>query len=248
MTGVKLNKRLLATLAVILCIVSLAISTVKGQTIVPGVAPGDDFDYHTTSYWTSSDSYASIPSGLIDINQTLHAEVRISTVNATNIDTFSAYYAANGTAFSGRGNINLLTGTSYGDFVAIIGANLNAGDKIHPDGTDGVTIKETVDRSYESGTRSTNHISNSVRNDTAGYTATRDLYFDKATGMLVEQVERTDVDNPRSTTIVTWKIVSASVWSIPEFPVIIALPAFLIATSLAVIAYKKKHINSPIKL
>jgi hypothetical protein len=246
-TGVKLNNKLL-TACLILCIATLTITgTAKGQTIVPGLIAGNYFDYHVTSYWTSSDSYASIPENLREINQTSHFEVRISFVNETNIDTFSAYYYANGSALSGRGNVNLLTGTSYGDFVAIIGANLNAGDKIHPDGTDGITIKETVTRNYESGSRPTNHVSITDTNETAGYTASRDLYFDQATGILVEQVDRTDTNNPSSTTIVTSKINSGSIWVIPEFPAMIAIPIFMIAAAFSAIAYKKKFIKVPVK-
>lgn len=248
MTGVKLNNRLLTAGLIVIIATLTIIGTAKGQTIVPGLIAGDNFDYHITSYWTTSDSYASIPSGLSDINQTLHVEVRISTVNASNIDTFSAYYYSNGSAFSGRGNVNLLNGTSYGDFVAIIGANLNAGDKIHPDGTDALTIKETVNRNYESGSRPTNHISVSVRNDTDGYTATRDQYFDQATGILVEETSRTDTDNPSSTTIITWKINSGSIWAIPEFPALIAIPLLMIAAAFSAIAYKKKLFKVPGKL
>ena len=135
-----MNNRLLAA-GLIFCIAALTfVGTAKGQTITPGISAGANFDYHITSYWTSSDAYTSIPADLVDINQTLHVELRISNVNATNIETWTGYYYQNGTAFPLRGNVNLQTGLSYGDFVAIIGANLNAGDKIHPSGDDGITI------------------------------------------------------------------------------------------------------------
>jgi len=250
--GVKLNNRLLAA-GLIFCIAALAlVGTVKGQTIVPGLNAGDNFDYHVTSYWSSSDAYASIPGNLVDINQTLHVELRIGYVNSTNIETTSIYYYNNGTALLLRGNVNLFDGISYGDFVAIIGANLNAGDTIHPSGDDGIKIQETVTRNYESGSRPTNHISTSIRNDTGGYTATRDQYFDQATGLLVEEVTRNDVDSPASTTIITWKIKSSSVegWVIPEFPALIAVPIFMIAVAFTAVAFRKKlfKVQVPSKL
>ena len=252
MKGVKLNNRLLAA-GLIFCIAALTfIGTAKGQTITPGLIAGGNFDYHVTSSWTSSDAYAYIPTDLLDINQTSHVEVRIGGVNTTNVETTSIYYYQNGTAFLLRGNVNLQTGLSYGDFVAIIGANLNSGDKIHPSGDDAITIKETVSRTYESGSRQTNHISTSVRNDTTGYTATRDQYFDQATGMLVEEVTRTVVDSPASTTTVTWKINSSNIegWVIPEFPALIAVPIFMIAVAVSAVALRKKlfKVQVPSKL
>jgi hypothetical protein len=250
--GVKLNNRLLAA-GLIFCIAALTfVGAAKGQTITPGVFGGANFDYHVSSYWSSTDSYANIPVDLLDINKTSHVEVRIGSVNTTNVETTSLYYYQNGTAYLLRGNVNLNTGLSYGDFVAIIGANLNAGEKIHPGGDDGITIKEAVTRTYESGNRATNHISTSVRNDTAGFTATRDQYFDKETGILVEEVTRTDMDSPASTTIVTWKIDSTNLegWVIPEFPVLIAVPIFMIAVAFTVVAFRKKlfKVQVPSKL
>jgi hypothetical protein len=247
-TGVNLKNRLLAV-GLILCIASLTlIGTVKAQTA--GVSPGYVFDYHINSYWSSSDSYASIPTDLMDINHTSHFEVRISTVNETNIEIFYAIYYNNGTQpFGTHGNINYMTGTSYGDFVTIIPANLNVGDKIHPTGADGITIKDTVTRSYESGSRVTNHVQQSATNSTTGITSTRDLYFDKVTGVLVEEVDRSDTTSPVTTSQVTWKLDSVSNvsdWTVPEFPVISLVPVFLLVAAFATIAYKKKFANTPI--
>ncbi len=249
MNGVKLNNRLLAA-GLIFCIAALTfVGAAKGQTIVPGLSAGNNFDYHVYSYWSSSDSYASIPADLLELNQTLHVEVRIHNVNATNVETFVPYYFANGTAIPQIGSVNLFTGEGYG-FVAIIGANLNVGDRIHPNGNDTLTVLETVNRNYESGSRPTNHVV--ISETTSEYTATRNLYFDQATGILVEQVDRQDTNNPASTTIVTWKINSSSVegWVIPEFPALLAVPIFMIAVAFTAVAFKKKlfKVQVPSKL
>lgn len=242
-----MKKRLLAVILVISMVSLLAIGTVQAQTISAGVKPGDQFDYHVSANWSSSDEYQSIPAALQDYNRTSHVELRITTVNTTHVVTFVAYYYNNGTdPFATRGNVNFLTGLSYGDnvAVAIIGANLNAGDLIHPDGDDGIKIKDTVTRNYESGSRATNHIQITNTNTTAGYTATRDQYFDKATGVLVEEVT-TVTDTPTSSTTTTrWVITSVTgieAWTIPEFPALIAIPLFMAATAIAVIAFKKKQ-------
>jgi hypothetical protein len=247
-SGVKLNNRLL-TLGLILCIASLTlVGTVQAQTITAGVSPGMVFDYHVLSYWSSSDSYASIPQDLNAVNQTAHVEVRISDVNSTHVATANPYYFNNGTNYMDRGIVNLNTGEGYG-FVAIIGANLNVGDLIHPQGTDGLTILDQPNRSYESGSRATNHVRIVDNNATAGYTATRDLYFDKATGILVEQVDRTETtSDPIEVSQITWKIDSTfnvEGWVIPEFPMLAVVPLFLLAATFAAIAYKKKSVNFP---
>jgi hypothetical protein len=250
-SGVNLKNRLLAV-GLILCIASLAlIGNVKAQTITAGVSAGNVYDYHVSSYWTSSDSYASIPSDLSDVNKTQHVEVRISSLDGTTINTFTATYFLNGTAVPTRGNVSLTTGEGYYGFMGIIGANLNVGDTIHPSGSDGLTILDSATRNYESGSRQTNHVQIVNVNETAGYTATRDLYFDKATGMLVEQIDQTVTTSPVSTSRVTWKLdstLNVEGWVVPEFPVTMMLPVFLLAGAFVAIAYKKKFngASSPI--
>lgn len=243
MSGVKLNNRLL-TVGLILCIASLAIvGTVQGQTITAGVSPGMVFDYHVNSYWSSTDSYASIPQDLVSANQTAHVEVRISDVNSTHVSTTNPYYFVNGSAVLDRGIVNLYTGEGYG-FVAVIGANLNVGDLIHPQGSDGLKVLDTSNRNYESGSRPTNHVRIVDNNTTAGYIATRDLYFDKTTGILVEQVDRTETTtSPIEISQITWKIDSTfnvEGWVIPEFPMLAMIPLFMLTATLAAVAIKKK--------
>lgn len=244
-----MNKRLIS-IALIVCLASLImLGTVKAQTVTPGVTPGQSFTYKVSSHWSSSDTYASIPQNLIDFNQTDSIEVRISNANETSIEIFTATYFKNGSSpIASRGTTNVQTGESIGGFAAIIGANLTQGQRIHPAGTDSITINSTATRAFESGSRQTNEIQISMRNETAGATSSVDRFFDQVTGMLVQSTESTSSDNPSSSSSVTWQLVSSTAWSIPEFPVILALPAFLIATSLAVIAYKKKQTNIPIKL
>lgn len=240
-----MKNRLLA-LSLILCVASLAfVGNVQAQTITPGVSPGMVFDYHVSSYWTSNDPYSSIPQELIDVNKTVHVEVRIRTVNETIIETFAPYYFSNGSAVPDVGYINLFTGDGYG-FVAIVGANLNVGDKIHPDGSDGLTVLDVTTRSYESGPRETIHVRLTDNNES--YTAYRDWYFDKATGVLVEQVDRTDTNDPASTYQITWKLdstLNVESWAVPEFPVLTAVPILLIAAAFATILYKKKMVKAP---
>jgi hypothetical protein len=213
------------------------------QVLTPGVNMGDTFIYGVTAFWSSNDEYASIPLDLVDINQTESIEVRISNVADANVTTFVALYFKNGTADADRGLVDLDTGVSYGSFVAIIGANLNANDVVHPLGTDAITINETVIKSYESGNRETNRIIIEYTNATTGTTGRVDRYFDKATGILVESHETEIISDSDSetTTTVSWEIKESNVWVIPEFPSALILPLVMIVTMIAVIAYKKKN-------
>jgi hypothetical protein len=256
-----LNSRLFAVSA-LLCILALAFAGVsQAQPIVSGVRGGMAFNYYISSYWSSSDSsYSSIPADLVVANQTVCIEIRISSVNTTGVETVTIGYYDDGTTDFERGSINLYTGVGSG-FVGVIGANLNVGDRIHPDGEDTLTILDTTTRTYESGARATNHVRITDDNLEDGYRATRDLYFDRATGILVEQIDQVETTMaPITVTRLTWKIVSVvnvENWEIPGF----TLPDFstpakpdsgantkfyliigvsLLLVAIAIIIYKKK--------
>ncbi|MCL2134407.1 MAG: hypothetical protein FWH37_02470 [Candidatus Bathyarchaeota archaeon] len=201
-----MNKRLLI-ISIVLCLVaSIFVGNIQAQTIVPGVTPGMTFNYCLSSYWSSSDPFDSIPVELLLVNQTLYVELRISEVNSTHVVTDSMCYYTDGTATFERGAVDLYTGNDQG-FSGVIGANLKAGDFIHPIGTDSLTIADTVTRTYEKGDRETNHVHIVDGNKTAGYIGTRDLYFDKKTGILVEQIDQVETTEfPTGITQVTWKL------------------------------------------
>jgi len=232
------------------------------QPIVSGVKGGMAFDYYISSYWSSSDPSSVIPADLIVANQTVCIEIRIGSVNATDVETITIAYYYDGTTDFERGNINLYTGMGYG-FVGVIGANLNVGDRIHPDGEDTLKILDTTMRNYESGARATNHVRIIDDDPEDGdYRATRDLYFDKATGILVEQIDQVETTiAPITVTRFTWNIVSVvnvDGWEIPGFTLpdlfaptkqvswlssnfylVICIPLLLVAMVIILVVYKK---------
>jgi hypothetical protein len=261
--GVKLNNRVLV-ISAILCIMVLVFAGFsQAQSITSGVRPGMTFCYTVSSYWSSSDSYSSIPWELAVFNQTAYVEVRISEVNSTHISTTTFYYFVDGTAADpDKGSVALYTGVSSG-FVGIIGANLNVGDRIHPNGENTLTILDTSTRYYDNYARSINHVRIIDDNQADGYRGTRDLYFDKATGILVEQVDYVEtLSSPTSVSRITWKIAHVSGvdnWtisgftfptplppsntgkrSITTFYLPIAISSLLAIAAIAIIIYKKK--------
>jgi hypothetical protein len=261
-----MNRRRLAV-STILCIMILVFAGFsQAQTITSGVRPGMSFYYDISSYWSSSDPYISTPLEFSVINQTLYVEVRISDVNNTHITTTSFYYFNDGTADVDRGSTNLYTGVGSG-FVGIIGANLNKGDTIHPNGNNTLTILDTSTRYYDNQGRLINHVRIVDNNQVDGYVGTRDLYFDKKTGILVEQVDQVEtLAAPTTVSRITWKIVhvsGADDWVIPGFTFPTSLPtpkpetrsltkfylpiaiSFLLAISaIAIIIHKKRKVNT----
>jgi hypothetical protein len=247
-----MNKRLIA-ITLLLCFAALTVTSINtskaDQSFVPGVNPGDQFWYTEYSRWTSSDNYASIPTDLVQANQTAYTEVIMSNVNTTTATTFTAIYYTDNTQLALRGSTNILSGdVTDNGFPAIIAANLTAGQIIHPLGSDGITINETMTKDG----RQTNRIYITRYNATTGLTASDDRYFDQITGMLVEEIASQNdagaVSGVVETQSVTTTIVS-SPWDphtitppTPEFPLILAIPIFIGATTLVVIALKKKHI------
>jgi hypothetical protein len=232
-------KKLATAALLVVFLSSIMVTSTRALVLTPGVAPGDYFIYNITSSWSSSDEYASIPPELVDINKTETFEVRIHNVTDADVATFIAVYYRNETVDSEYGLVNVDTGDGYGAFVAIIAANLNEHDLIHPLGADGITINQTVIKAYESGNRETNRILIESTNATTGVTGRIDRYFDKATGILVEEYATTTSADETST--VTWIIKSSNAWVIPEFPSVVILPVLMAITMIAAVAYKKKH-------
>ena len=246
-------KKGLIVLTLLLCFAAFTVTlaeTVTAQTpVIPGVKIGDIFWYTTYSNWQSSNPYDSIPTDLQTVNQTISMEVIMSDVNDTYVRTFSATYYLNENPNAGRGTVNIQTGeVTDAGFPAIIGGNLVAGQIIHPFGSDGIYINNTI-ALPSNNNRPTNQISISVTNATSGLTSSSDRYFDQATGILVQETESTidsgTVSGYTGTTQVTM-VLKSSPWDpqtvpTPEFPPIIALPIFIGATTLILIALKKKH-------
>jgi hypothetical protein len=215
-----LSNRLLIV-GVILCIATLTFAGFsQAQSIVSGVKPGMAFYYTVSGHWSSNDPYSSIPPDFLVLNQTSWIEVRISAVTGADVSTVILCYFNDGTTDIERGSANLCTGVGSG-FVSIIGANLSMGDRIHPDGNDVLTVLGTSTRYYDDRARVVNYVRIIDDNQTGGYIGTRDLYFDKETGILIEQIDQVETTtSPYTVSRVTWKIAHVSGvdnWVIPGF-------------------------------
>jgi hypothetical protein len=241
-------------------------SVCQAQQITLGAKPGMAFFYNVTSNWSSADSYAAIPPDLVLVNKTSCIEIRIGEVNFPHVSISSISYYLNGTTDFERGNVNLNSGEGYG-FVGLIGSNLKVGDRIHPNGEDTLTVLGTTTRTYGDSTRTINHVSIVDNNPEEGYKASRDLYFDQETGILVEQIDKTETTmSPITVSSLTWKIayvVGVDGWSIPGFSMptaplpqpsntgigtitkwhLLIVAVVLLIIALAILIYKKKLVK-----
>jgi len=263
--GVKLNNRVFAVSAILCIIILVFAGFSQAQPITSGVRPGMVFCYDVSAFWSSADPYVSVPWELAVLNQTLYVEVRISDVNSTHITTTTFYYFTDGTADIDRGSINLSTGVSSG-FAGIVSANLSVGDRVHPNGENALTVLAASMRYYDNRARSINHVRIIDDDQMDDYRGSRDLYFDKETGILVEQVDLVETLTSPTVSRITWKIAHVSGvtnWEIPGFTFPTAPPTstsetssftkfylpivtiflLVIAAVLAIIIYKKKIVK-----
>jgi hypothetical protein len=225
---------------------------VQAQAYGSGVEPGMVFDYTLNCYWESSDpGYSEIPTDLLVYNFTSYVEVIISETNHTHVTVANPWYFKDGTSYLERGAVNILTGDGYG-FEGIIAANLKVGDLVHPSGKDGLKILDTKTRNYGGSTnRETNHIRIDNDDKISGTKGTRDLYFDKETGILVEQNDKTETTRaPFITSQVTWKL--AAITGVDNWTISDTLPTnqvlligvivviVVAAVAIFIIVYKKK--------
>jgi hypothetical protein len=233
-----------AFLLVILCFT--IVGTNSARALVPGVTQGNEFTYDIMGLWSSPSIGVAIPEYLLQLNMTDYFKVTITGVSGANVSVRTMWRFTNDTEIEGDSEINLETGIYTGGFWAIFAANFNANDRVHPQGYDQITVNETVTRDYLNGKRETNHLMlNSQQYDTNDptsstfYTQKSDIYFDKQTGMLVELRDDSMYSNPSMTVTIVWKIRDSNLWVVPEFPLVLIPPLFMIAVLLMVIAYKK---------
>ena len=231
------GKMLVASLLLLLLSATM-VGGVWAQTYAPGVAEGDTFTYDITGFWSSTDPSVAVPQSLLELNETDYYEVIINGTAGAEVIATSTVHFKNGSETSFVSSLNLETGVASGGALLILAANLRANDKIH-NGTDTVTINETVVRNYLGADRETNHLMLNYQENSI--TGTLDRYFDRETGVLVELRDETSYVNPAMTIIVSWKIKGTNVWGNPAEILWLIIPALIaIAVIIGVLFYIKK--------
>jgi hypothetical protein len=221
------HKNLYLTITLIVILV-VAIVAAYYATLPPpkratvGVQVGDSFTYSITGISTLQSEEATISPGFEQYNQTDYYRVSVAGITDTNVSLSTVWRFLNGTEVTGQQTINLTDGRGSVEngFWAIYSANLKVGDPIRPV-DDRLTVNATDTKTYANSTRDRNYwfIENEfydVNDPTQGtlrydFTA---VYFDKATGMLVNLNNITAYNNPLKTEALTWKLISCTVWDV----------------------------------
>lgn len=223
-----------------------------------GVSEGDWFKYEDiTVTWSSNDPNASKVWYGIDVevmNQTEWTKIEIQQIVGTNVTIQSTEHYKNETEITSGGYIDVDTGAGVNASLWVVSAGLSEGDSLYTseDYSD-LMINETMTRTYPGSTRETNHI-----NITYGpimvpippdlwiyHLRMRNLYWDKATGIMVEYAF--EMINQTGEYLTEWsvsfKITESNVWVVPEFPSALILPLFMTITLLMIVLKKKRFLD-----
>jgi hypothetical protein len=214
-----MQTRAYITIILTALLVSGIIHIAAAQDIVAGVKPGNEFTYSVTGTYPTNDPTLDIPQQVIDAHATDYFKIVIDTVSGPDVGYTWSWHFNNGSAPLGdNSTVNLETTGNTGPFWAIVSANLNTTQRIHPHfGPDLSVFNETVKYTYLNYTRDTNRLQlefayqNNIT--LATYTETTDTYFDKQTGMLVQLNDESNYQNPSFITTLTWKLRETNAWS-----------------------------------
>jgi hypothetical protein len=221
----------------------------SAQTRTVGVSVGNKFRYSPTVNWSSTDPNATLPSFLVDANNSQWAEFTITAVSGTNITIQGTTHYKNGTEVTMGGWVDVDTGIGDNITTLLISANLAKGDSIYNSSQyTTTTINETSSRTYTSGPRDTNHLSLTASGQ--GQTANTNYYWDKSTGVFVEVLR--DYTNQTGGYTTFWsediQIVSSDLWIVPEFPTWTStLLIFIALTSATMVIARQKQPKRPFR-
>jgi hypothetical protein len=127
----------------------------------------------------------------------------------------------------------------------IIATNLRKDDILYNDSTRKAWINETLQWMYLGEQRNINHvqIASLGSADEIQYIITNDWYCDQLTGMTVQyslQFVNTTGSYAGSGQYET-KLVESNAWAIPEFPLFLMPPLFILITLVTATAYRKRY-------
>ena len=225
-----------------------------------GVAEGDWFKYgsYIVSFDTNHPNITFPPFGgglTAEMNETEWILTEVQNVSHKTVHLRTIRHKHNGTETVETGYVEIEIGSGNRTLMAI-SANLGENDSIYSFVHASWKINKTEVRSYPDVARETNHLNvtritnmtyiegNCTINGTS--TSTLNYYWDKPTGILVEfSYELIDhVEEYLTTLFTSYKIIDSSVWIVPEFPMQITFPLFMIMALLVTLVYRRKSIKS----
>jgi hypothetical protein len=230
-----------------------------------GVIKGNMFSYSSSYNWSTSNPNQTVPKVAMELNQTIEIQLAVTSVSGSVISATKTYRYLNGTQQSVTGYVDVSSGDNeeVGAFF-FVSSSLGVGDVVYPEGFYGDTINQTLQRTYAGAQREIllDSSSYNFEYDTTvdGTPAKRvldsqiDYYFDKQTGVCVEQREQTTITNSANsdseTTISLIELKETNLWGnsdssggsseIPIFTVIgVIIGVILVVGVVGAVLYKK---------
>ena len=238
-----MKKIVLLSFVLLLLSTAMVVTAVVAQQRIVGVNVDDWFKFgDITVNWSSDNPNATLPPNLEEFNETEWVLLSVKNVSGTTITFQSTRHFKNGTERIESGYLDIDTGDTENMGGAAISANLEVNDTLYTGST--VKINETVVRTYPDGVRETNHLNVTLEESLMQYYyyRTENFYWDKPTGIVVEQyVEEIEQTEEYLTTYsALFRITDSSVWVIPEFPTWTSMLLILVLLTVAIAIYKRK--------
>jgi hypothetical protein len=221
------KKYILVSLLIILAVLVAGIIYVtqnqSANLVKPGVEVGDTFFYSIKGTSNLVGIDAVTPVQFYQFNQTDYYKVTVTAVSNTKVTLSTEWRFLNGTSINREQTIDLSSGTisDQDGFWAVYAPNLAANTLLRPALNDRVTINSTISVQYADSTRETNCWSINQElvntNDPTHRTLLIEVLnvnFDKQTGMLVNLVDMQQYNNPEMTMVISWTLVSSTVWDV----------------------------------
>jgi ribosomal protein L40E len=215
-----MNKKTVAAAFLISLLCLTIVGSVFAQTAGSvGVHQSNIFKYSLVVNWSSTNPNDTVPPDLYVQNVTKYFQVNVQAVTSTTvwieaITHYSEEFETNETEY-----VDVNTGN--GNCTFVYAANLTRGNYLFPGSTSlPWVVNETVPRYYQdSRWRQTNHISVN-RTDIEGQVySLMNLYFDQATGMVVESYYTyVNTATPQQTVTQHLQLIETNVWVFSPSP------------------------------
>lgn len=208
----------ISLLLVVLALFSNGCGEVWGAERTVGVKAGDKAKYGDfLALWGSYNPAASVPLGLLDVNNTLWVENTVLSVSGTSVTFKSLTHYKNGTEVADEALVDVRTGVGTGN-MTFVSAGLAAGDSVYTYSDFlNTRLNSTFLRAYVGLMRETNLLN--VTYTSLGVNASQiqwnEFYWDSTTGILVEQFwsfAQIDEDGYLSEGSTTYRMIDNSIW------------------------------------
>lgn len=251
MSDENMGKKIVLLTLFLVFLLFARVMTASATTRIVGVSVGDWFKYgDITVNWSSNDPSATFPEMYKELNKTKWVVAIVTAISGTNITGQLTTHYVNGTETTFGGWVDIDTGNGENLTIALISANLVAGDTIYTSADSTMMVNETIPRTYLSGVRETNHMNNTWTTSQwqGDYYFSMNFYWDRLTGVFVEMSVQSRNQTAAYTTTFSARmaITESNVWVVPEFPTWTSILVLFVVLTFTIAVYKRRQTKIPI--